>query len=116
MNGGLTMSKLSTWYQGEKAIQQQAGVADRMEEVGRRVVRDYMPDQHRASQAHLPFIVAGSVDRRGDAWAILVAGEAGFIDPPTPTPLKSRRGFPGAVHHAATVQRRVPISSCSRYP
>ncbi|WP_043364556.1 hypothetical protein [Belnapia sp. F-4-1] len=73
MNGGLTMSKLSTWYQGEKAIQQQAGVADRMEEVGRRVVRDYMPDQHRASQAHPPFIVAGSVDRRGDAWAILIA-------------------------------------------
>jgi len=77
----------SPWHRGEKAIQQQVGVAARMEEVGRHVMRDHMPDQHRAFYAKIPFIVAGSVDARGDAWATLLAGRPGFIASPTPTTL-----------------------------
>ncbi|TGD97415.1 pyridoxamine 5'-phosphate oxidase family protein [Methylobacterium nonmethylotrophicum] len=92
MSDGPTMarrpaSQTSPWHPGEKAIQEKVGVADRMEEVGRRVVRDYMPDQHRAFYAQIPFVVAGSVDGRGDAWATLVAGGRGFITSPSPTTL-----------------------------
>jgi hypothetical protein len=87
MGDGPTMTKLSTWHPGEKAIQEQVGVAGRMDEVGRRVVRDFLPDQHRAFFAQIPFIVAGSVDGRGDAWATLIAGRPGFITAPTPTEL-----------------------------
>ncbi len=75
--------KLATWHAGEKAIQQKLGVAERMEVVGQRVIRDYMPDQHRQFFNQLPFIVLGSVDSRGDAWATLLVGEPGFITSPT---------------------------------
>lgn len=87
MSDGTTMTKSSPWHPGERAIQQQVGVAERMEEVGRRVVRDFMPDQHRAFYEQIPFIVAGTVDPQGDAWATLVAGGPGFIASPTPTTL-----------------------------
>lgn len=87
MSDGQTMTRPSTWHPGEKAIQEQVGVADRMEEVGRRVVRAHMPEQHRAFYAQVPFIVAGSVDGRGDAWATLFAGDPGFIASPSPTAL-----------------------------
>src|SRR5882757_780531 len=81
-------TRLATWHAGEKAIQQKVGVAERMEAVGQRVVRDFMPDQHREFYAQIPFIVLGSVDRKGDAWATLVAGRPGFISSPTPRSLE----------------------------
>ncbi|KJV32315.1 pyridoxamine 5'-phosphate oxidase family protein [Pantoea sp. SM3] len=79
--------KLPVWHAGEIALQQQAGVAERMAEVGQRVIRDYMPDQHRDFYAQLPFIVAGSVDAQGDVWATLLEGQPGFIFSPNATTL-----------------------------
>ena len=81
------LSKLPTWHEGEKFMQDKVGVAERMEAVGQRVVRDYMPDQHREFYAQLPFIVLGSVDPEGDAWATILAGKPGFMSAPTPTVL-----------------------------
>ncbi|SAK68744.1 pyridoxamine 5'-phosphate oxidase-like FMN-binding protein [Caballeronia fortuita] len=72
----------SPWHRGEVAIQKAFGVAERMDGVGRRVVRDYMPEQHRQFFAQLPFIVAGSVDENGDPWATLLAGHPGFMHTP----------------------------------
>lgn len=82
-----TSTKLPTWHEGEKFIQEKVGVAERMEVVGQRVVRDYMPDQHRDFYAQLPFIVLGSVDAEGDAWATFLEGRPGFMSSPTPTTL-----------------------------
>lgn len=78
-----TMTKLPAWHSGETAIQEKVGVADKMAQVGQRVVRDFMPDQHRAFYAQAPFIVLGSVDPRGDAWATFLAGGPGFIASPS---------------------------------
>lgn len=78
----------SPWHAGELAIQRHAGVAERMDDVGRRVVRDYMPDQHRAFFDQLPFMVIGTVDERGDAWATLRAGLPGFVNSPNPRTLQ----------------------------
>jgi hypothetical protein len=78
------MERLSAWHEGEKTIQEKLGVAERMQSVGQRVIRDFMPDQHRDFYAQIPFIVAGSVDGQGDAWATLLVGGAGFIASPTP--------------------------------
>ncbi|TFW08490.1 flavin-nucleotide-binding protein, partial [Oxalobacteraceae bacterium OM1] len=36
----------SPFHDGERAVQQRVGVADKVETSGRRVIRDYMPDQH----------------------------------------------------------------------
>lgn len=81
------MKKLETWHAGEKAIQEKVGVAERMESVGKRIVRDYMPDQHREFYAQIPFLAVGTVDREGDPWATLVTGKPGFISSPTPQAL-----------------------------
>jgi len=88
MSDRRTKSRLATWHAGEKAIQQKVGVAERMEAVGQRAVRDFMPDQHREFYAQIPFVALGSVDRKGDAWATLVAGRPGFISSPTPRSLE----------------------------
>ena len=84
---GLPASQIAPWHPGETAIQRQVGVADRMEAVGRHVVRASMPEQHRAFYGQLPFLVAGSVDPQGDAWATLIAGAPGFIGSPSATRL-----------------------------
>jgi ferredoxin-NADP reductase/predicted pyridoxine 5'-phosphate oxidase superfamily flavin-nucleotide-binding protein len=76
------------WHAGEKAIQTRIGVADQMAAVGRRVVRDYMPDQHRDFYAKLPFVVLGSVDPKGDSWATFLEGAPGFMTSITPTTLQ----------------------------
>jgi ferredoxin-NADP reductase/predicted pyridoxine 5'-phosphate oxidase superfamily flavin-nucleotide-binding protein len=54
-----------------------------MDEVGKRVVRDYMPTQHRDFYTQIPFIALGSVDGADDAWATFVTGKPGFISSPT---------------------------------
>lgn len=81
------LDKLPTWHEGEQFIQAKLGVAERMDVVGRRVVRDFMPDQHREFYAQLPFIVLGSVDAGGDAWATFLEGRPGFMSSPTRTTL-----------------------------
>src|SRR3546814_7730937 len=68
----------SPFHEGELAIQRQLGVAERMDAIARKVVRDYMPDQHRTFLAQLPFLVAASVDRQGYPAVTLLAGTLGF--------------------------------------
>jgi uncharacterized protein len=80
----------SPWHRGEIAMQKTAGAAERMSEMGKRVVRDHMPDQHRQFFAQLPFMVAGTVDENGDPWATLLAGHPGFMHTPDATTLDIR--------------------------
>ncbi len=75
------------WHAGERAMQERLGVAERMAEVGPRIIRDFMPDQHREFFAALPFVVVGSVDDRGDPWATLLEGPPGFVQSPDPRAL-----------------------------
>jgi predicted pyridoxine 5'-phosphate oxidase superfamily flavin-nucleotide-binding protein len=84
---GDTGSQRSPWHLGELALQAKAGVVERMDEVGRRVVRDYMPDQHREFFGRLPFLVVGAVDDKGAPWTTLLTGMPGFIHSPDPRTL-----------------------------
>ncbi|WAB99215.1 MULTISPECIES: pyridoxamine 5'-phosphate oxidase family protein [Pseudomonas] len=79
--------RTSPWHAGEKRLQEQAGVAERMEVFGRKVIRDYMPDQHRDFYRQLPFLVAGAVDAHGKPWATLLEGPEGFVSSPDPRQL-----------------------------
>ena len=74
----------SPWHAGEKRLQEQVGVAERMEVFGQKVIRDFMPDQHRAFYQQLPFLVAAAVDAAGTPWATLLEGAEGFISSPDP--------------------------------
>lgn len=87
MTEALDDKATSPWHAGEIALQARVGVADRMAMVGRKVIRDSMPDQHRDFYKQLPFVALGTVDGEGNAWATLIAGEPGFASSPDPRSL-----------------------------
>ena len=87
----IASNKPSPWHDGERALQATIGVAERMEAQGKRVIRDYMPDQHREFYEHLPYLLVGAVDAQGWPWASLIDADAGFIDSPDPRRLDIAR-------------------------
>lgn len=78
----------SPYHAGEQAMQERAGVRRRAEAMGRHMIRDFMPDQHRELFGKLPFIVVGSLDARQRPWASLISGAPGFIVSPDPWTLR----------------------------
>ncbi|MBU6958250.1 pyridoxamine 5'-phosphate oxidase family protein [Pseudomonas sp. CVAP len=80
--------ELSPWHAGEKQLQAHAGVAERMEAHGRKVIRKQMPDQHRQFYRQLPFMVFGAVDADGNPWASILEGPPGFAHSPEPAQLQ----------------------------
>ncbi|MBC3384149.1 pyridoxamine 5'-phosphate oxidase family protein [Pseudomonas sp. SWRI179] len=81
-------AQTSPWHEGELTLQRAVGAVDMMASVGQRqLARTWMPDQHRAFYAQLPFVVLGAVDRQGDVWATLRAGQPGFMNSPDPQTL-----------------------------
>lgn len=87
-----------TWpafHAGEVMLQERAGIAERMAEVGPRVVRRHMPDQHREFFAQLPYLIVGGLDRRARPWASILCGAPGFVQSPNDTQLDVAAG-PGA--------------------
>ncbi|WP_434594082.1 pyridoxamine 5'-phosphate oxidase family protein [Pseudomonas sp. R4-83] len=74
----------SPWHAGEQQLQAHVGVAERMEAFGRKVIRSWMPDQHREFYRQLPFMLLGAVDAQGRPWASVLEGEPGFADSPDP--------------------------------
>jgi predicted pyridoxine 5'-phosphate oxidase superfamily flavin-nucleotide-binding protein len=74
----------SPWHAGELEMQRSAGSAEKLATRGHLLLRDHLIDQHRQFYPQLPFIVAGAVDRQGDAWATILAGKPGFLQSPDP--------------------------------
>ncbi len=81
----------SPWHAGEQQLQAHVGVAERMEAFGRKVIRSWMPDQHREFYRQLPFMLLGAVDAQGRPWASVLEGEPGFADSPDPEHLHFTR-------------------------
>lgn len=75
-------NKQSPFHRGEKAIQTQLGVRDRIEKFGQMVIRDYMPDQHREFYEQLPFIFLGHADPDGNPWASILYDQNQLIQSP----------------------------------
>lgn len=76
------MSEQSPWHAGEVALQQSVGVAARLDEIGRKTIRDHLIPQHRDFYPLLSMIVLGAVDGRGDVWTTLRTGYPGFLHTP----------------------------------
>lgn len=70
------------FHAGELALQQRAGSLEYLAEIGPKVVRSAMPEQHRSFYAQLPFIVVGSVGADGQPWASVLTGPPGFVQAP----------------------------------
>jgi uncharacterized protein len=69
----------SPYHEGEQAVQTRAGVRERAERMGQRMIRAAMPDQHRQFFEQLPFVLVGTVDRAGAVWASVLTGRPGFV-------------------------------------
>lgn len=84
------------FHAGERALQERLGVAERMRGVGQRVIRPFMPEQHRDFFAQLPFVLVGAVDTMGRPWASMLVGEPGFMRSPHDRQLDiAARAIPG---------------------
>ena len=70
------------FHAGERRLQALVGARGRMAEIGRRVIRDEMPEQHRELFGKLPYMLVGSLDAGGRPWASLLFGGAGFVTTP----------------------------------
>lgn len=98
------------FHWGERAIQERVGVGSRLEERGKKLIRRYMPDQHRAFFEMLPFIVIGSVDDSRWPWASIICGHPGFIRTPDGKTLRiNARPIPGDPIARALEKPHVPL-------
>jgi predicted pyridoxine 5'-phosphate oxidase superfamily flavin-nucleotide-binding protein len=98
----------SPFHAGEKAIQTRVvGNRDRIEEVARRIIRPFMPDEHRDLFAALPWLIMGSLDGQRRPWASILVGPPGFLRSPDPRTLEIHarpgHGDPAAAHLAVGV-------------
>lgn len=100
----MQVTPVDPFHAGERAMQARAGMRERLAQVGHRVIREAMPDQHRVFFRQLPFIVIGSLDDAGQPWASMLAGPPGFIDSPDPRRL-SVRARPDAASPLASAMR-----------
>jgi predicted pyridoxine 5'-phosphate oxidase superfamily flavin-nucleotide-binding protein len=82
--GASTLADDSPFHSGEQAMQLRVGSRHRVEESGRRLIRGYMPDQHRQFFAQLPLFFVATVDEQGRPWASPLVGAPGFLHSPEP--------------------------------
>lgn len=69
----------SPFHRGEKKIQARLGVSEKMEQFGRQVIRDYMPEQHQQFFTQLPFVLVAHADDSGFPWASILFNQSPFI-------------------------------------
>lgn len=82
------MSTASPFHEGEQRIQTRVGVREEIEPWARRVIRPFLPEEHRAFYPALPFIVLAARDGSGRPWATILAGEPGFVSSPSSRSLR----------------------------
>ncbi len=84
----VAMVESSPFHGGEQMVQTRLGVREQIEPWARRVVRPYLPEEHRDFYRRLPFIVVAARDADDRPWATLLAGDRGFISSPHPGTLR----------------------------
>lgn len=80
----MSSTMASVFHEGEVAVQQRMGVAATMSAWGSKVIRSFMPDEHREFYGTLPLLVAAARDAEGRPWATLLTGLPGFASSPDP--------------------------------
>ncbi len=78
------MTDQTTFHLGEQSVQKRLGVHEEIGPWASKVVRPWLPEQHRDFYAALPFLVAAARDDQGRPWATLLTGEPGFAHSPDP--------------------------------
>ncbi len=83
----------SPFHSGEQDVQERMGVRD-IEDWARKVVRPFMPNDHRDFHTALPFLVAAARDGQGRPWVTLLTGPEGFMTAPNPETLLMEAALP----------------------
>jgi uncharacterized protein len=99
----------SPFHAGEAAVQSRVGMRERIEQIGRRAIRSYMPDEHRELFEKLPMLVVGSLDALGRPWASVVVARPGFIESPDASTLCVRAAPPAGDPLHAGLSTGAPI-------
>jgi predicted pyridoxine 5'-phosphate oxidase superfamily flavin-nucleotide-binding protein len=86
MSAGVT-AEGDAFHVGERELQDEVGLGARMATIGRRAIRDEMPDEHRDFFAQLPFVVVGGLDSDSWPWASVIVAPPGFMTSPDPRTL-----------------------------
>ena len=81
-------SKTSPFHRGEQAVQTRLGVRREIEPWAQKVVKPWLPDQHRDFYAGLTFLVVAALDESDRPWATVLAGVPGFASSPDPLSLR----------------------------
>ena len=71
----------SPFHAGEREVQTRLGVRG-IEDWARKVVRPYLPAEHRDFHTALPFLVVAARDDKDRPWATLLTGPDGFVTSP----------------------------------
>lgn len=79
MNAFENEASPSPFHAGEREIQTKLGVREGVEAFGRKVIRDFMPEQHQTFYGKLPFVFVGHADNKGWPWASVLFGAPGFM-------------------------------------
>lgn len=84
------------FHAGELALQERFGVLEHVNSYASKVVRPFMPEQHRQFYESLPFLVAAARDDQGRMWSTLLTntleGSNKFVKSPTATSLSIQGG------------------------
>jgi uncharacterized protein len=72
----------SPFHAGELAIQDRLGIGAQIDTQGRRVIREFLPQQHREFFARLSYAIVGTIDAMGNSWASILVGKPGFLSSP----------------------------------
>jgi hypothetical protein len=102
-------AEASPYHAGEQAAQIRAGVRERSERAGRRMIRDFMPEQHRELFEKLPYVVVGSLDARDRPWASILVARPGFMRSPDERLLEIGARPLAGDPLAANLARGVPV-------
>lgn len=103
------LPETSPFHAGEAMVQARLGVREQMEGIGRRILRDFMPDQHRELFEELPMLLVGTLDAANRPWASLVTGLPGFVRSPDARTLTIAAGLPSGDPAAPSLVPGAPI-------
>jgi uncharacterized protein len=72
----------SPFHAGEAALQAHSGMRERIDTIGRKLIRDRMPDPHRELFEKLPTLLVATLDDQGQPWATMLCDTPGFVHTP----------------------------------
>ena len=76
------LESIGVFHSGERSLHEKLDIQERQHELGLRMIRDHMPEQHRMFFNMLESVHISALDADGHPWAITRTGPSGFMFSP----------------------------------